>query len=47
MFHERLCDVFRDEPKRLGEELGDAELARKLVEQDHMLTWAFVPREYC
>ena len=47
LFYKRLCDVFDDELARLTEELGDADLARDLVQQDRTLTRAYIPREHC
>jgi len=47
LFYKRLCDVFDDELERLGEEFGDAELARQLVQADRTLTRAYIPSECC
>ena len=47
LFYKRLCDVFEDELARLTDELGDADLARDLVQQDRTLTRAYIPPEYC
>jgi len=43
VFLKRLSDVFDDEVTRLGEEFGDAGLARELVEDDHALVRFYLP----
>jgi type I restriction enzyme M protein len=44
VFLKRLSDVFDDEVGDLADEFGDAELAARLVEEDHKLVRFFLPR---
>lgn len=43
IFLKRLSDVFDDEVRHLGDEFGDVETAKSLVEQDHKLVRFYVP----
>jgi len=43
VFLKRLSDVFDDEVAGLGEDFGDAELAARLVEDDHNLVRFYLP----
>jgi type I restriction enzyme M protein len=44
VFLKRLSDVFDDEVGHLADEFGDAEVAARLVEEDHKLVRFFLPR---
>jgi type I restriction enzyme M protein len=44
VFLKRLSDVFHDEVGRLADEFGDAEVATRLVEEDHKLVRFFLPQ---
>src|SRR5262249_2473971 len=43
VFLKRLSDVFDDEVSHLAQEFGDAEVALRLVEEDHKLVRFFLP----
>ena len=43
IFLKRLSDVFDDEVSRLGEEYGNLDIARELVESDHSLVRFYLP----
>ena len=43
VFIKRLSDVFDDELARVAEDLGDADLAADLVEQDHAMVRFYMP----
>jgi len=45
VFLKRLSDVFADEVRHLGEELGGVEQAAELVERDHKLVWFYIPEK--
>ncbi len=45
IFYKRLCDVFEDEIKKLANEFGSEEIAKKLVYQDKKLTRFFIPED--
>src|SRR3989338_8738169 len=44
IFIKRISDVFEDELKRLGDELGDEKVAYELAQKDHKLVRFFIPR---
>lgn len=44
VFLKRLSDVFHDEVGHLADEFGDAEVATRLVDEDHKLVRFFVPQ---
>ena len=44
IFVKRISDVFEDELKRLGDELGDEKIAYDLAQKDHKLVRFFIPR---
>jgi type I restriction enzyme M protein len=46
LFYKRLCDVYKDEIKRLEKELGSEELAKELVRSDRKLVRFYIPDEY-
>ncbi len=46
LFYKRLSDVYADEVTRVAGEIGDAELAQQLIEQDRSLTRVFIPDAY-
>lgn len=43
IFLKRVSDVFDDEVQRVGDEVGDLETAREIVDQDHSLVRFYVP----
>src|SRR5438094_10345903 len=43
IFLKRLSDVFEDEVRRVGDELGDAKAARSIVDADHRMVRFHVP----
>lgn len=45
VFLKRVSDVFEDEVQRVAEEVGDAETALALIDQDHGLVRFYVPPE--
>ncbi len=45
IFYKRLCDVFEDEIKKLAEEFGSEETAKKLVSQDRKLIRFYIPED--
>ena len=46
IFYKRLCDVYEDEIKRLAEEFGNEEIAKKLVSKDRKLIRFYIPEDY-
>jgi type I restriction enzyme M protein len=46
LFYKRLCDVFADEVSRLEQEVGSADLAHELVQQDRALIRFYIPDEH-
>ncbi|MBW9221500.1 type I restriction-modification system subunit M [Methanothermococcus sp. SCGC AD-155-C09] len=45
IFYKRLCDVYKDEIKKLASEFGSEEIARKLAEMDRKLVRFYIPEE--
>jgi len=45
IFYKRLCDVYEDEIKRLAEEFGSEEIAKKLVSKDRKLIKFYIPED--
>jgi len=45
IFYKRLCDVYEDEIKRLTEEFGGEEIAKKLVSEDRKLIRFYIPED--
>ena len=45
IFYKRLCDVYEDEIKRLAEEFGNEEIAKKLVSEDRKLIRFYIPED--
>ncbi len=45
IFYKRLCDVYEDEIKKLAEEFGNEEVARKLAAKDRRLIRFYIPEE--
>ncbi|MCR8487040.1 MAG: class I SAM-dependent DNA methyltransferase [candidate division WOR-3 bacterium] len=45
IFYKRLCDVYEDEIRKLAEEFGSEEVARKLVSQDRKLIRFYIPED--
>lgn len=45
VFLKRLSDVFDDEVQRVGDEVGDLETAREIIDQDHGLVRFYLPAE--
>jgi len=45
IFYKRLCDVYEDEIRRLADEFGSKEVAKKLVTQDRKLIRFYIPEE--
>ena len=45
IFYKRLCDVYEDEIKKLAEEFGSEEIAKKLVSKDRKLIRFYVPED--
>jgi len=45
IFYKRLCDVYEDEIKRLAEEFGNEEIAKKLVSKDRKLIRFYIPED--
>lgn len=45
IFLKRVSDVFDDEVQRVGDEVGDLETAREIVDQDHGLVRFYLPLE--
>ena len=45
IFYKRFCDVYEDEIKRLAEEFGSEEIAKKLVSKDRKLIKFYIPED--
>ncbi len=45
IFYKRLCDVYEDEIKRLTEEFGGEEIAKKLVSEDRKLIRFYISED--
>ena len=45
IFYKRLCDVYEDGIKKLAEEFGSEEIAKKLVSRDRKLIRFYVPED--
>jgi len=45
IFYKRLCDVYEDEIKKLAEEFGSEEIAKKLVSKDRKLIRFYIPED--
>lgn len=46
LFFKRLSDVYADEIARVAREIGDADLARELIQHDRALTRVYIPPAY-
>lgn len=45
IFYKRLCDVYEDEIKKLAEEFGNEEIAKKILSNDRKLIRFFIPED--
>jgi len=45
IFMKRLSDVFEDEVKRVAQEIGDENTARKIISKDHSLVRFYIPQK--
>jgi len=45
IFVKRLSDVFKDEVKRVAQEVGDENTARKIISKDHSLVRFYIPQK--
>jgi len=45
IFYKRLCDVFEDEVKKFAKEIGNEEIAKKLIAKDRKLIRFYIPED--